>query len=313
MKTKCGLRQAGSEITDVAQCGGEGGGEGLTRLQRDLVDRMTALFRSADIQPGDRLTELGLAERLKVSRTPVRGALAHLESLGILGRQPRSGFVLLRRPPPPISRAAVSEDDSDNLIVAIARDRTEGNLANSISESDLMRRYSTSRQAVLRALMGLAEIGIVTRKPGYGWEFAEEIDDLTAREESFRFRLLIEPGALREPTFRLDPAWASDMRAQHESLLGETWSESMGLRFFGMNSKFHEGLARASGNRFIHLAFSHQNRLRQFRHFNRRLDAGQVALSCRQHLDILDRLEEGDQEIASLLMYRHLIRTSARI
>lgn len=294
--------------SDAAQ----GGGEGLTRLQLDLADRMMTLFRSADLEPGDRLTELGLAERLKVSRTPVRSALAHLEGLGIVARAPGRGFTLLRRPPPQEAQETErSEDSEDRLIIAIAKDRLAGTLAENVSEADLMRRYETSRQMVLRALTSLAEVGVVSRKPGYGWAFEDQIDDAPAREESYRFRLLIEPEALLEPNFKLDPAWAAEMRERHERFLSEPWNDGLSVRFYGMNSEFHEGLARSSGNRFIHLAISHQNRLRRFRNYDWRLGPERVVTNCRQHLEILDNLEAGDREIASLLLRRHLEQTLA--
>lgn len=296
------------------QGSGEGKGEGLSRLQLDLADRMMALFRSADLKPGDRLTELGLAERLKVSRTPIRGALVYLEGLGIVGRAPGRGFTLLRRPSAQHqAEPEGAEDIEDQLIIAIARDRLAGTLAENVSEADLMRRYETSRQAVLRALTSLAEVGVISRKPGYGWAFEEQIDDRPAREESYRFRLLIEPGALLEPNFKLDPDWAAEMRVRHEAFLTEPWHDGLSVRFYGMNSEFHEGLARASGNRFIHLAITHQNRLRRFRNYDWRLGFERVVTNCRQHLEILDRLEAGDHEVASLLLRRHLEQTLALV
>jgi DNA-binding GntR family transcriptional regulator len=287
-----------------------GKGDGLSQLQLDLADRMMALFHTNEFNPGDRLTELGLAQRLKVSRTPVRAALIHLESLGVVARAPGRGFTLLRRPPPQKAQEPEQAADlEDQLLIAIARDRLAGKLAEQVSEADLMRRYTCSRQVVLRALTSLAEVGVVSRKPGYGWAFEEQIDDRAAEEESCRFRLLIEPAALLEPTFKLDPLWATEMRRRHEQLLSEPWNDGLSMQFFSMNSDFHEGLARASGNRFIHLAFSHQNRLREFRNYNWRLGVDRVISNCRQHMEILDRLEMGDQQVASLLLRRHLEQT----
>ena len=44
--------------------------------------------------PGERLTELGLAERLAASRTPVRAALERLPQEGLLEALPTTGFVV---------------------------------------------------------------------------------------------------------------------------------------------------------------------------------------------------------------------------
>jgi DNA-binding GntR family transcriptional regulator len=47
-------------------------GEALerSRLQRELTERMIELFRSQELAPGDRLTELSLARQLKVRGPP---------------------------------------------------------------------------------------------------------------------------------------------------------------------------------------------------------------------------------------------------
>jgi DNA-binding GntR family transcriptional regulator len=46
------------------------------------------------LKPGDRLDEMGLAERFGVSRTPVREALRRLEATGMVQRRPNRGVVV---------------------------------------------------------------------------------------------------------------------------------------------------------------------------------------------------------------------------
>ncbi|KPF87413.1 GntR family transcriptional regulator [alpha proteobacterium AAP38] len=53
---------------------------------RDLILR-------GDVEPGERLSEPGLAERLGISRTPIRAALARLEQEGLLERVPSGGHI----------------------------------------------------------------------------------------------------------------------------------------------------------------------------------------------------------------------------
>lgn len=50
------------------------------------------LILSGDVRPGDRLSELPLVERLGVSRTPLRLALASLEHEGLLEARPNGGY-----------------------------------------------------------------------------------------------------------------------------------------------------------------------------------------------------------------------------
>lgn len=54
--------------------------------------RIKQLILSGELKPGDRLTEAGLAERLNVSRTPVRNAIPALASEGLLEPVGRRGY-----------------------------------------------------------------------------------------------------------------------------------------------------------------------------------------------------------------------------
>jgi DNA-binding GntR family transcriptional regulator len=287
--------------TRVTTAGGR-----ASRLHVELAERMLVLFHSSGVTSGQRLTELSLARQLNVSRTPVRGALAHLARLGVVERQAGRGFTLRNDTALIEQEPGEHAATDDALIIAIARDRLEGALADNVSEADLMRRYGTSRQSVLRALSSLLEAGIVVRRPGYGWSFEALPQDPTARDESYRFRLMIEPAGLLEPGFRLDAAWAARMRETHERALVEPWTSTSSIAFFAMNAGFHEGLALASGNRFIHHAVVQQTRVRRFSNYHWTYGTERVAVNCREHLEMLDRLEAGDNDVASLLMRRHI-------
>lgn len=58
--------------------------------------RLLAAIRAGDYGPGDRLREVEIADRLRLSRTPVREALRRLEADGIVEHRPRMGAVLRR-------------------------------------------------------------------------------------------------------------------------------------------------------------------------------------------------------------------------
>lgn len=57
-------------------------------------ERLHASIREGVFQPGDRLREEEVAERLSLSRTPVREALRRLEADGIVEHRPRQGAVV---------------------------------------------------------------------------------------------------------------------------------------------------------------------------------------------------------------------------
>ncbi|MBP6019349.1 MAG: GntR family transcriptional regulator [Burkholderiaceae bacterium] len=57
-----------------------------------VISELRDLILSGEAQPGERLTELGYAARLGVSRTPLRLAFAELEKEGLLERLASGGY-----------------------------------------------------------------------------------------------------------------------------------------------------------------------------------------------------------------------------
>jgi DNA-binding GntR family transcriptional regulator len=283
-----------------------------SRLQRELLVGILRVIRTDGLTPGTRLAEVALAERLHVSRTPVRAALSLLARRGLVKPGARRGYFVTDRTAAAQKIAAQpTAADADLLFRAVARDRLTGKLAEEVSERDLMRRYKATRPTVQRVLAKLAEVAAVQRKPGHGWRFQPNISDPVVRQESFRFRQIIEPAALLEPGFRLDLAWIAEMRRRHRSMLDAPWDTTSSIALFEMNAQFHEGLAAASGNRYLQVAIEQQNRLRRFTNYDWVYGHERVVVSCREHLAILDRLEAGDRETAANLMREHLQRAAA--
>jgi DNA-binding GntR family transcriptional regulator len=279
-----------------------------SKLQRDLLPRILEVIRQDALHPGQRLPEAAFARRLQVSRTPVRAALRHLAERGVIAALPNGGYAL-SRPTEEIAESdyASASADLDAYCVRIARDRVAGALPSQASEADMMRRYDIGRPLLLRILNKLAEVGLVERRPGHGWHFSPLNDD-AAIIESYAFRRIIEPAALLEATFAPEPAWLAEMRARHEAMLARPWSETASIALFEMNCEFHEGLIAASGNRYLLLALQQQSRLRRYSNYSWRYGPERVAVSCREHLEIIARLEAGEREIAAALLRRHLDR-----
>lgn len=280
-----------------------------TRLQQDLTSQIIRLIHDQGLNPGARIAEHRLAKDLGVSRTPVRSALSALTSAGYLERIPNKGMVLVAKPPPQ-AEAPVAERTTDELLIRIAKDRNRGRLADDVSEAELMQRYKLGRQSVREALSQLAELSIIERKPGYGWRFVATFNDEMDHIESYRFRMIVETAAILEPNFKLDPHWTNEMRAQHDEALSAalsgTWQDSSSVTFFEMNAAFHAGLGAASGNRYLMQSIGKQNQLRRFLNYEWEHGPGRVVVNCRQHMEILDRIEAGDHDVAAVLMRKHL-------
>lgn len=283
-----------------------------SRLVRDLLPPSLDWIRREGLEPGARLTEQGLAQALQVSRTPVRAVLEELSRRGIAAPRQGGGFSLSAVPPDePVAEGESPAGEVEVMCLRIARDRVAGLLPGEASEADLMRRYGVSKSLLLRVLGSLSEINMAERKPGRGWSFSQAMVDPAARAESYAFRLLLEPAALLAPGFSLPPGWLASMRRRHEAMLATPWSGSQAIVLFEMNAAFHEGLAQASGNRHLAQAIQQQTRLRRFGNYDWSWGWAGVVASCQQHLEIIEQLERGEREVASVLMRRHLERTSA--
>jgi DNA-binding GntR family transcriptional regulator len=279
-----------------------------TRLQQDIAEQILQMVREDGLGAGDWLNENSTARRLNVSRTPVRAALAYLAEQGLVRRHANKGVELLAATPPAGNGAL--PDGAELAMVRIARDREAGVLPDDISELEMMRRYEIGRPEVQRLLARFADLDMVERKPGYGWRFLQEPRDPRVHDERYRFRLLIEPAALLEPGFQLERAWVDEMRGRHADMLARPWHEAASIALYEMNADFHEGLAAASGNRFIHSAIRRQNQLRRLSNYDWVFGFERVQVNCREHMQILDYLESGEHEIASALMRSHLLRAS---
>lgn len=272
----------------------------------ELVERTRALLARRALPQGAHLSELELSRALGVSRTPVRNVLLALEQEGSVEFRPGRGFFMVGPVARPTATGEQLPGDTQALFQAIARDRLAGVFPERFLESDLMRRYDVSRFNLTRVLRQMAEVGIVERTAGHGWLFLPSLETDEANEQSIRFRMSIEPAALLEPGFALDETWTNDIIERHERALRAPWSRFSSVEFFEMNAEFHEGLARASGNPFFHMAVRHQNRLRRFINYHWQYGPERVLVSVREHLEIIEHARRGDSEWAASLMRRHI-------
>jgi DNA-binding GntR family transcriptional regulator len=280
-----------------------------SKLQRKLASQIAQFIRDNQLGEGDQLTELGLAEALNVSRTPVRAALEHLAAMGVVAPAgPRRGFHVTAAADQleDLTQETSHSDEEEALYMRIAADYVASRLVEQFSEADMMRQYGVSRGVLLRVLQRMSSERVIERNPGYGWRFAPLLRSMESHDESYRFRMVVEPSAILEPTFTLDTAWAARSRREHEAILATPEGQLSPVSFFEVNAGFHEILAACSGNHFFHQAVQLQNQLRRFLSYSWNYGQDRVEASCREHMAILDALESGDREWAASLMRHHL-------
>ena len=177
-----------------------------TELIRRVAAGIEERIREQQMPPGTRLVERELAEQLRVSRSPVRGALRLLADDGVVAPGDAGGYVV-RQPPEALATSVprlgpASADDE--LYLRIAGDRLDGVLPERITEAAMVRRYGLTPAQLTRVLRRIAGEGWIDRLPGYGWTFQPMLSSLSAYQDSYRFRLVIEPAAILEPTFQLN-------------------------------------------------------------------------------------------------------------
>ena len=66
-----------------------------TTLRSEITNLLRELILNGDLQSGERLKEVEIAQQLGVSRMPVREALCALESEGLVRQEPRKGLIVV--------------------------------------------------------------------------------------------------------------------------------------------------------------------------------------------------------------------------
>ncbi len=287
--------------------GPEAAPENISRFHADLARQILGLARERKLGAGHQLKEQWLAEELGVSRSPVRAALRLLAARGMVRSVPNQGCFL--------TDAADGRDPEDwdipptgeeRLHLAIIRDRFARRLDQRINVTELVRRYGVTRSMVGRVLSRLADEGLVEREPGRPWSFVPSLDEPAIYEDSYRFRILVEPEAILGPGFRPDPVQIERLRRVHVDLLDGPVHTAPFQRLVDADADFHQTIAGFSGNRFIIQAIQQQTRLRRFVEYQFGADRDRMAESCREHMAILDALGAGDLRAAAELMREHI-------
>lgn len=285
----------------------------LSSLQAEIARKVVAMIDSGHWQVGERISDSHLAREFGVSRTPVRQALQSLVQHGLVGNPENRGFVLARALDPGDDlRSALPASDTETLYDAIMAARAQGEIGEEVSETELVERFSATRGAVRRTLMRMSGEGLVDRRRGHGWQFAECLVTDRAVDESYEFRLIVECGALLVPGYSPDAAQLDQLRREQTEIANRPLQAIDRPGWFGANANFHERIVAWSGNRFLVQSVRRQNSLRRMTEFSDfpHLSEERLKGACADHLAILDEIARGDFPFASALLGRHIRRAS---
>lgn len=284
---------------------------GISEQLATSIERWIAEEQLAEDTP---LPERAVAERFRVSRTPVRDALSRLAEQGTIKLRPEGGYAVKARlelPPLPTAPASLVSDSDEETYLRIAEDHLSGQLPQRTTENELMRRYQLTRARLGAVLRRIAHEGWAERLPGKGWAFMPVLTAGTAYDQGYRLRILLEPAALLEPTYRLDEAALLKCRTEQQALVDGAWEWASPAQLFDANARLHEVIAGFSGNLFICDALKRLNRLRRLMEYRKVVDREATARRCKEHLTLIDLLLSGQREAAADFMRLHL-RDAAR-
>ncbi|MGC5796193.1 GntR family transcriptional regulator [Sphingomonas sp. NFX23] len=279
-----------------------------TALSTQLAGQITDLIASGILKVGERVTERGLAERLRVSRSPVRGALSVLRMQGFVEEAddgstriaPTSNDAM------PKSIIAAPAADDEQVYFQIADDRLNGKLPDRLTESEFLRRYPVTRGKLGHILRRMVEEGWIARLPGNGWEFLPVLTSLEAYDDSYRFRLLIEPAAILEPRFALDTEILQVVRQQQQWLIDGAIHDVSDITLFELNTGLHQAIAGCSRNTFFIDSLRRIDQLRRLIDYKQMLDRDTAKGRCREHVHMVDLLLTDRRQEASDYMRAHL-------
>ncbi|MDO9405667.1 MAG: GntR family transcriptional regulator [Polaromonas sp.] len=275
---------------------------------RRLANQILNLLRDAHFEVGHHLREQQLADTLGVSRTPIRAALQVLSDEGIVEVRKHLGFFLAKpHGELPVVDFDITSSAGEALYERLVNDRIAGVIPNSLTQTEITKRYDVDRVTLLRTLARLAEDGLIERNKGQGWTFLPTLDSDSALRNGYNFRLMVEPATFTLPTFKPDRATLERSRMQHLFLIAHPDIASVSsTQLFETDATFHEMFAEFSGNLFVLQAIQQQNRLRKLMEFAGYANRRRVRDWCGEHLAIIDTVAAGQYAKAGEMMREHL-------
>lgn len=287
-------------------------------LRSSLPARIVELIQTEGWTAGSHLPAQMLADRLHVSRSPINHALRLLHEKGLVHREPNRGYYVATRinSRPQLTLDALglrNASDADPLYFRIADDRLRGRLPDEFTESLLRKTYGATPGEIDAVLSRIAAEGWVEKKPGYGWAFSPMLTTPDSLLQSYRMRLALEPAALLEPGYRLEPAVIERCRAVERDLLAGGIDNATALELHDRGVRFHESLVEGSGNAFFIDTIRRVNRVRRLLSYRSMHNRKRYREHARQHLHLLDLLEQRRNAEASEAMREHLQSTLRNI
>lgn len=283
---------------------------GVSELGEALAARIVDHISAERLATGTHITAQDLADRFSVSRSPINQALRLLHQKGVLTHERNRGYLVGEIGEVSGEKLGLpTEAELSKVYLQIADDRSHGRLPVQVSETLIRKRYDLTRAQAAAVLGRIAQEGWAERRPGYGWEFSEMLTTPEALRQTYRVRMALEPAALLEPGYRLEPSVIERLRATEIELLEGGLETISPDALHERGVRFHESVVGAGRNPFFLDALRRINRVRRLLSYRSMATRVRYHEQCQEHLDILDLLEHGRNAEAADALRAHLVTT----
>jgi GntR family transcriptional regulator of vanillate catabolism len=203
-------------------------------LRIQVVNVLMDELRNGQFAPGQRVTEQGLAERLEVSRTPIREALNQLTEQGLLEARPRGGYVIpsptidevrqitaLRMLlEPPAVRMAAAEYNTKAIELISKAIEAEASAANEPSPADFERANEDFRRAVFAGISNKVLWGLISQFANHlSFIRAVTLRDLPLRQDIIVHQRKIRDAIASRQESLAEALWRSYLHFTEDSLI----------------------------------------------------------------------------------------------
>lgn len=171
-----------------------------------------------------------------------------------------------------------------------------------VSETEIARAFSISRQPVREAFIKLADDGLVEIRPQRG-TLVRKVHLGSVMDARF-VREAVEAEIVKIVARLGDPAIVANLRRQIEAQ--RSVIDQLPEQFMDLDARFHRSLASAAGKatvlRIVDNVKAQMDRVR----FITLMDRSVIEVSIEQHAMVVDAIERGDPEAAEAAMRDHL-------
>lgn len=310
------------------------------RLYQLATDALSQAIATGELTPGQALTQNGIATRFGISRAPARKALEDLAEAGLLERggsgryrvaATANGAANLPDParrdplarcaappttPPTTTAATTTMTPPDRLrlqpswellypeieMAVVARSSLA---AWRLNESVLARHYGVSRTVARDVVARMQQRGVLIKDDNGRW-IAPALTPANL-DELYELRWVLEPLAMEKAVPRLPHGYLASMRQELENAMAPGAALDAAL-LDRLEHRLHVEMLGYCNNRALMQAISLPQALLIAHHFlySWTLELFGTEPFLGEHLDIIQRLEEGDVTSAKAALVAHL-------